>query len=337
MEGLAATGSNSAARVLHRLPGVASKPPLMGELGVVMSALVAIGSVPALPLLMMWLLWRAWKAEDPDARRKARRWFALILGLYLFLALVPTVARPRLVQGPLFRWWLEYFSVSLAYRGGKPLPPGQYLFLMLPHGLYPFSGACATISEMVDVFSHMQIAVAPAALRLPFIRQLMGWIGCIRADKDSIRAALRRGASVGLFPGGIGEMLRTDAASERILLQDRKGFVQLALEQGVPIVPVYVFGQSVLWSQLQLPQWVQRLSRWLRVSLILPYGRFGMLVPHKLPLLYTIGEPIACPRLEGPSTEQITATHGAVVRAVRELYNFYKDIYGWQERPLVVE
>lgn len=133
--------------------------------------------------------------------------------------------------------------------------------------------------------------VASVGYRAPLIRQLMGWIGCILANRGSIRAALGAGDSVAVFPGGIAEMVRTDASSERLVLQGRKGFVKLALEQGVPIVPVYVFGQSLLWSHLRLPG-LEAISRALRTALILPYGRFGLLVPRRLPLLYAIGEPI---------------------------------------------
>lgn len=32
--------------------------------------------------------------------------------------------------------------------------------------------------------------------------------------------------------------------------------MRIAMQQKVPIVPVYVFGQSVLWSQVPLPRWV---------------------------------------------------------------------------------
>jgi len=253
------------------------------------------------------------------------------------LALVPVVRRPGLVQTTFFRWWLEYFSVRVAYRAGEPLPRGQYIFLLLPHGLYPFSGACACISRMVEVFG-MRMATAPVGLRIPVIRHLMTWIGCVPVDRASMSAALRAGDSIGLFPGGIGEMVRTNALSEQLVLKDRKGFVQLALEHGLPIVPVYVFGQSVLWGQLPLPGFIETLSRWLRVSIILPFGRLGTFVPRKLPLLYAIGAPIACAKVQGaPLAEQVEATQRAVLDSVRELYDFYKGAYGWEKRPLYID
>ncbi|CAE7195413.1 DGAT2 [Symbiodinium sp. CCMP2456] len=79
----------------------------------------------------------------------------------------------------------------------------------------------------------------------------------IRADKASISRALKNGDSVGLFPGGIAEMVRTDANTERLLLNSRKGVVKIAMEHKVPLVPVYVFGQSVLWSRSLGPQLYQ--------------------------------------------------------------------------------
>lgn len=227
--------------------------------------------------------------------------------------------------------------MQVAYRSGEPLPRRQYLFLMLPHGLYPFSGACATLSKMVDVFFGMRMASASVAFRLPVVRHLLGWIGSIPADRASIAAALRRGDSVCVFPGGISEMVRTDGASERLVLRGRKGVVQLALEHGTPIVPVYVFGQSTLWSQVPLPSWVEKLSRWLQISLMLPYGRLGTLVPRKLPLLYCIGAPIAYPAVGKLVQEQIDSAHQAVVDSVRDLYDSYKGIYGWEKRPLYID
>lgn len=325
------------ALVLHRVPGLRSSPSALAELGVIISALVAIGSVPALPLLLLWLLWRAWKAEEVE-RPRAWTWFAIAFLGMMFLMFVPSVARPALMQTSLWRWWLEYMSVRVAYREGKPLPRGQYFYIMMPHGLYPFSGACAALSKMVDVFPNMRMAVAPIGMRVPVIRQLMSWIGCILADKASISTAIKNGDSVCLFPGGIGEMMRTEDSKERIILASRKGFVRIALEHNIPIVPVYVFGQSILWKHVQLPSFVERLSRWLKASIILPYGRFGLLIPKKLPLLYAIGAPIQATLREGmPFEENVDATHTAVVSAVRELYDFYKSLYGWQDRPLSIE
>lgn len=321
------------------LAGISPQVSLVGELGVLASALLVIGSVPGLPMLLIWLVWRARNTKHPDQRRRRWRHAALAIAAYVFLAFVPAGPAPRLVQSTLFRWWLEYFSVSVAYRSGEPLRRSQYLFLMLPHGLYPFSGACAGISKMAEVFFGMRLAVAPIGLRIPLVRHLMAWIGCIGADRNTVAKALREGCSVGLYPGGVAEMVRTDTVAERLVLKDRKGFVQLALEHGVSIVPVYCFGNSVLWSQFPLPAVVERLSRWLRASLILPYGRLGLLLPRKRPLLFAFGAPIQCPKPSGsgPSVAQIDATHAAVIDAVRELYDLYKGSYGWHERPLHIE
>mmetsp|Transcript_74021 Transcript_74021/g.165656 ORF Transcript_74021/g.165656 Transcript_74021/m.165656 type:complete len:330 (-) Transcript_74021:49-1038(-) len=324
------------ATTLHRPAGISPTSSLHGDLAVAASALLIIGSVPGLPLLLAWLLWRVVRAE-PEDRRRAMAAFTAALAAVAVLVFVPAVPRPRLVRSAFFRWWVEYFSVQVAYRAGEPLPRQQYLFLMMPHGLYPFCGACAAISGMVDVFFGMKMASASIAFRIPVIRHLMAWIGSISASKGSVVAALREGSSVCVFPGGISEMLHTDRASERLILSSRKGIIQLALEHGVPIVPIYVFGQTMLWGQVPLPRWVEALSRWLRLSIFLPFGRFGTLIPRKIPLLYCIGAPIVFPKMSGFSQEQIDSTQRAVIASVRELYDFYKGMYGWEKRPLYVD
>lgn len=251
---------------------------------------------------------------------------------------MPVRRRPQFVQGAFWRWWLEYFSVKVAYQSGQPLPAQQYIYCFMPHGLYPFSGGLASVSKMVDIFPQMRFGVAAIGCWIPIIRQLMGWIGCIPASKSASKSALRQGDSIAFFPGGIAEMVKTDSARERLVLMGRQGVVKLALEQGIPIVPVFVFGQSIVWSQVPLPAWVQKLSRFLRISIMFPYGRFGLLLPRKMPLLYCIGAPISCPRVEGePSEDQVKAIHMVLVKAVQDIYDTYKSCYGWQDRPLSIE
>lgn len=50
-----------------------------------------------------------------------------------------------------------------------------------------------------------------------------------------------------LVPGGIAEMFLWEEHREVIKIRDRKGFVRIAVEQGVPLVPVYHFGNSRLF------------------------------------------------------------------------------------------
>lgn len=299
------------------------------EVAIILEALVAIGSVPMFPMMLIYLFWKACRSK-PEERWRRWRHFMALLAVYLFLMFIPTVPRPWLMGSAFFRWWLEYFSIGLVYQGARPLPDRQYIYLFMPHGLYPFSGACASIASMRDIFPRMRIAAAWVSFRIPVIRQLMGWINTIPVDPSSIRKALKGGDSIGLFPGGVAEMVRTDSNQEKLLLRSRKGFVRLATEHGVPIVPVYVFGQSVLWSQLPMPSLVERLSRWLQASIILPYGRFGLLVPQKKSLLYAIGAPIE-------PGDNINTTHDAVISAVQTLYDTYKGLYGWENLALQID
>lgn len=302
----------------------------------VLVSLVFVSSIPALPLLGTWWCWK-WFQTGGEEGRKAMTWaMTIFLAATLGSVFMPVKQRP--LSGRLWDWALEYFSVRVVYRGGKPLPRRQYLYCMAPHGLYPFAGGCASVSSMVDVFPGIRFAVARVGFLLPVTRYFCLRLGAISADRESISSTLSAGDSVGIWPGGVAEMMRTELSRERIVLQPRLGFVREALKLGVPIVPVYVFGQSVLLSHVKLPQWVETIGRVLRISIIIPYGRFGLLVPRREPLLYAIGDPIECPRMEGGVTdEQVRETHAKVVAAMRDLYDTYKEIYGWKTRDLSIE
>ena len=70
----------------------------------------------------------------------------------------------------------------------------------------------------------------------------LGRWGTVAASHDNARKAFDRGAPVLVYPGGDYETFRPSWHSDRIEFGGRKGFVRLAMERGVPIVPVVAIG-----------------------------------------------------------------------------------------------
>jgi 1-acyl-sn-glycerol-3-phosphate acyltransferase len=66
--------------------------------------------------------------------------------------------------------------------------------------------------------------------------------GTLAASHRNARAAFRAGAPVLVYPGGDYETFRPSWEGDRIQFAGRRGFVHLALEEGVPIVPVVSAG-----------------------------------------------------------------------------------------------
>jgi len=72
--------------------------------------------------------------------------------------------------------------------------------------------------------------------------ELMRKIGQMPASMDNAQSALEDGRSVLLYPGGSYEVFRPWKDRNRIVFNERKGFIRLALQTGVPVVPVVGHG-----------------------------------------------------------------------------------------------
>lgn len=77
---------------------------------------------------------------------------------------------------------------------------------------------------------------------VPGVGSFLRRIGAIPAGGDEARQALSQGAAVLVYPGGDLEACRPWTARDKVDLAGHKGFVKLALETGVPVVPVVTHG-----------------------------------------------------------------------------------------------
>ena len=104
--------------------------------------------------------------------------------------------------------------------------------------------------------------------------------GTVAASPENAERALESGAALLVYPGGDYEVHRPTWESARIDFGGRKGFIRLALEKGVPIVPVVSIGGQETALFLSRGEWLARLLRLdkmlrvkvLPISLALPWG-----------------------------------------------------------------
>src|ERR1700755_2920877 len=78
--------------------------------------------------------------------------------------------------------------------------------------------------------------------KVPGLRALVERYGTVPASPQNMARARRRNAALLVYPGGDHETFRPSWESDRVDFANRTGFVKLALEHRIPIVPVVSSG-----------------------------------------------------------------------------------------------
>jgi 1-acyl-sn-glycerol-3-phosphate acyltransferase len=122
--------------------------------------------------------------------------------------------------------------------------------------------------------------------------------GTVAASPDNARKALASGAALLVYPGGDYEVHRPIWEGNRVDFDGRKGFIRLALEHDVPIVPVVSIGGQETSLFLSRGEHLARLLaldklfrlKVLPISLAIPWGlNVGDMLGHwPLPAKITI-------------------------------------------------
>lgn len=134
-------------------------------------------------------------------------------------------------------------------------------------------------------------------LTMPLLGSLRKF-GTVAASQSNARKALDSGAALLVYPGGDYEVHRPSWLGNKVDFGGRKGFIRLALEKNVPVVPVVSIGgqETALFlsrgERLARLLWLDRLLRLkvLPISLALPWGlNVGDMLGHiPLPAKITI-------------------------------------------------
>jgi 1-acyl-sn-glycerol-3-phosphate acyltransferase len=128
--------------------------------------------------------------------------------------------------------------------------------------------------------------------RVPGVRASLARYGTVPASPENMRRALDRGAALLVYPGGDHETYRPSWESGEIDFAGRDGFVRLALEHGVRIVPVVAIGGQETALFLGQGRGLARrlqVDRLLRLKVVPaqigpPFGLTVLDLPGRIPL-----------------------------------------------------
>lgn len=137
----------------------------------------------------------------------------------------------------------HYWRVDVA--GIEELPSDRPVLMVANRsGILPYDGLMIShvVAESISEQRRPRFMVADWLITLPFVQPYLARLGGVRACRENADRLLRTGRSVVAFPEGLkgaGKVFRQRYQLKRF---GRGGVVRVALEVGVPLVPVAVIG-----------------------------------------------------------------------------------------------
>ncbi len=150
------------------------------------------------------------------------------------------VERARPILDLLYERW---FRIDLD--GAEQLPERGPALLVANHsGLLPWDGLmlCQGLERVLPSRERPRFLVADWLITLPFVQPYLARLGGVRACRENAERLLATGHVVVAFPEGVKGAAKVFRDRYRVKRFGRGGVVRVALETGVPLVPVGIVG-----------------------------------------------------------------------------------------------
>ncbi|KAM0935432.1 putative diacylglycerol O-acyltransferase [Dioscorea sansibarensis] len=170
-----------------------------------------------------------------------------------------------------------YFPMTLHIEEAKAFNPNKsYVLALEPHSVFPLGSLSLLSITGLMPLPKTKGLVSSAMFYTPFLRQIAIWSGLISATKENFVKYLETGHSCIIIPGGVHEVIYMNHEFEVAFLKQRLGFVQVAIETGSPLVPVFCFGQRNIYRWWKPKgKLYHRIARTLRFAPLVFWGAFG--------------------------------------------------------------
>lgn len=235
-----------------------------------------------------------------------------------------------------FSWWWANTVMNMPFKTNekeaeeKGTLTGQIFIVWHPHGAFCgiplFFGGVPWFNHSNNV-TQWYVCIADLLFRIPILGEYMALNNCRSAAKRTMQGLLAKGHSIGVQPGGIYEQVRWDSDREVIYFPKNLGFIYLAVERGVPLVPLYIFGEGQMFKQNGITRTLNRaINKYTGGGTFFVTGRFGLpwMWPNRTPIAWCYGERVDVGTPDAaPSEERIREIFLRYVKELRKVWDIH--------------
>ncbi|CAJ0954594.1 unnamed protein product, partial [Mesorhabditis belari] len=252
------------------------------------------------------------------------------------------------------KWFADYFPVKL-HKTADLDDSTNYLVGSHPHGIISMAafvnfGSNATGIDKLFPNVFFRLCTLEGQFWTPFRREyglLHGFIGCSKESLNWVLENEKKGLAAVLVIGGAEEALDAHPGHHILTLNNRKGFIRLAIQSGAALVPCYSFGENDIYNQADNPKgsMLREFQTWMKnkFGFSPPFFRgrgvfnytFGLL-PFRKPINTVMGKSIKVEKNSCPSKDEVDKVHAQYVEALVTLFDTHKTKFGCDENTKLV-
>lgn len=157
-------------------------------------------------------------------------------------------------------------GVKIVSEGGAGLkaPSRQYIYVWHPHGFVSYIPSHLMGEMAIHGKPHQKEwfgTCIPLLFKIPGLGEIFTVTNGRPVDPKTLNAILSKGGTIAIQPGGVMEQAASREDQEQAFFTAKLGFVRMAIKYGVPLLPLYVFGENQLYKRVRGFEWLTKLIK----------------------------------------------------------------------------
>ena len=212
--------------------------------------------------------------------------------------------------------------------GGNMNIKGQAIYSFHPHGVVcATAGMHLTTNTTAWPYKNIKMTVHKYLAEFPFIKDLFNKY-IVSSRYNLMKNTLEEGKSLGVSLGGTAEISHLYKNKIVAVVKSRKGIFKMAIESGVQLVPVIVYGENDIFQQTYSFGLLERIAKVFKIKNI-PCPSLESIIKW-ISVYYTpldekvctyIGDPIEVGEARAATEKEIDDLREKYISALHDLYN----------------
>jgi hypothetical protein len=199
------------------------------------------------------------------------------------------------------------------------------IYLFHPHGIFSLAHAFHVIGNMTDwPHKNIKAAVHYILTSMPLLKDFNN-NRCVASEYGTMKAVLLDNKSLSVALGGRTEANYIHPNKMTIVVNKRRGVFKLALETGVPIIPVLSYGENKVYKKMD-NIFIDAFSYVFKFSIPIPtldslkdwFKIYKSPLENKVETF--IGDPIEVGQAHVPTDKEIIELREKYIEGLKELY-----------------